>query len=119
MISYRVLTAVEPAQIQERSRMPHRHSRLGRSTHQSLKRIWQDRPKDDDTASRSTTPTLAYGCVAHDHCDRPLIDGCPIPLCAHHVREVYVYAQELISERLIPVVDELVAEYQQQDPQTG
>lgn len=93
--------------------MPHRHNRLGRRSHRSVKSIQTDRAVNQDTWSASThVPTLAYGCVAHDLCDRPLMDGCPIPLCAHHVREVYVYAQELISDRLIPVVDQLVEEYQ-------
>lgn len=94
--------------------MTRRHNRAGRNAHRSLKSIHQDRPKDEDTFNRAGSPALAYGCAAHDHCDRPLMPGCPIPLCAHHVREVYVYAQELISDRLIPAVDELIEQYQRQ-----
>lgn len=38
-------------------------------------------------------------CIASDHCLEPVIPECPVQLCGHHLREVYAFASDLVTER--------------------
>jgi hypothetical protein len=54
----------------------------------------------------------AVGCVAHDSCERDVVDGSPVRLCGHHLREVYEFAQDLVSSRWDGAVREYVTDLQ-------
>jgi hypothetical protein len=49
-------------------------------------------------------------CVANDHCAGPLIPGAPVSLCGTHLREVYEFAADMVSERWDGAVREYVAD---------
>jgi hypothetical protein len=43
-------------------------------------------------------------------CPRETVDDCPVPLCSHHLREVYTFAADLVTERWDGAVREYVAD---------
>jgi hypothetical protein len=48
-------------------------------------------------------------CVASSECPEPLIAGAPVRLCGKHIREVYEFAQDLVTDRWDGAVREYVA----------
>jgi hypothetical protein len=38
-------------------------------------------------------------CVASDHCPNEIIPDCPVRLCGAHLREVYGFAADMVSDR--------------------
>lgn len=49
-------------------------------------------------------------CVAHDGaCQRPVVPEAPVLLCGHHMREVYEFAQDLVTERWDGAIREYVS----------
>jgi hypothetical protein len=39
-------------------------------------------------------------CVGREGCGNPAIPDSPVPLCAHHLRKVFEFAEDLIATRL-------------------
>lgn len=90
--------------------MPHRKSRPGRKTGISVSRLAQGRVKPPSVLDRNG-PDFA-GCIANSQCTQEIIEGAPIPLCGKHIREVYEFAQDLVTERWDGAVREYVADLQ-------
>lgn len=74
-------------------------ARLRRPTVISTARL--AREQDHGRAGAVTndaTPTT--GCAANGRCTRPVVRDCPVPLCARHMREVYMYVHDVVTAEL-------------------
>lgn len=80
-------------------------------------RRWNDVPRVnhnppfglDLCASRRYTEVNGRPCVAADHCPDEPIQGAPVRLCSKHLREVYEFASDLVTERWDAGVREYVS----------
>lgn len=88
--------------------MPHAKSRAAQRI-AALPRVHDHAPREPSTVDRSGA-AYTVGCVAHDSCERDVVDGSPVRLCAHHIREVYEFAQDLVAQRWDGAVREYVAD---------
>jgi Meiotically Up-regulated Gene 113 (MUG113) protein len=55
----------------------------------------------------ATAAEMNRPCVGSNRCPETVFAGCPVPLCGRHMREVYGFAADMVSERW----DEAVREY--------
>jgi hypothetical protein len=49
-------------------------------------------------------------CVANDHCAGEIVPGAPVNLCGMHIREIYGFAADLVSERWDDAIRSYVAD---------
>jgi hypothetical protein len=49
-------------------------------------------------------------CVASDHCCNPIVPDCPVALCGVHLREVYGFAADLVTDNWDAAVRDYVSE---------
>lgn len=49
-------------------------------------------------------------CIGSTHCDQPPVEGAPVPLCGHHLREVYEFAADMVTDNWDSAVREYVTD---------
>lgn len=91
--------------LDERNDMP--KIRQGRYREQSSRITTLNR----STLNRVDPHDAGRTCIAHDgECPRDLVPGSPVRLCGHHLREVYEFAQDLVTDRWDGAVRDYVSE---------